>query len=345
MGKPNLMSCNAPGEALAEEETMKFGSGLAAAVLAGALSISGACAQGYPSRSITLVVPFAAGGPSDSIARLVGRSMSETLGQQIVVENTAGAGGTAGANRVAKAASDGHTLLIHHVALAAGAALYNNPGYDTLSAFEPVGLVNFGPFVLISKKGFSANTLSEFLDQVKRNAGAISVAHAGVGSGSHLCGIMLGQALGVTLNFVPYRGTAPALNDVVGGQVDLLCDQTTNAVPQIAAGTVKAFAVTSTQPIAQLPGLPTVGSAIPGFDLTVWHAIYGPKGMPKDAVDKLNAALQKALGDVEINKRFAELGTLLFPAAQRAPAALQAKLESEVKHWSAVVKAAGVQPQ
>jgi tripartite-type tricarboxylate transporter receptor subunit TctC len=320
---------------------------LGAALVVAVMSVSagGVLAQGYPSRAITLVVPYAAGGPSDSIARLVGKSMSETLGQQIVVENTAGAGGTTGANRVAKAANDGHTLLIHHLALAAGASLYNNPGYDTLTAFEPVGLVNFGPFVLISKNGFAANTLPELLAEMKANAGRISVAHAGVGSGSHLCGMMLAQALGVTLNFVPYRGTAPALNDIVGGQVDLLCDQTTNAVPQIAAKTVKAFAVTSPQPIAQLPGLPTLASAIPGFDLSVWHALYGPKGMPKDAVDKLNAALQKALADAEINKRFSELGTLLFPADQRGPAALQTKLAAEVKHWATVVRAAGVQPQ
>jgi tripartite-type tricarboxylate transporter receptor subunit TctC len=324
---------------------MRLGVWMAAAVAAAGAMTAPAGAQTYPSKAITLVVPFAAGGPSDSIGRLIARSMSETLGQQIVVENTAGAGGTTGANRVAKAANDGHTLLIHHLALAAGASLYNSPGYDTLTAFEPVGLVNSGPFVLISKTAFPANTLPELINEIRTNAGRLSVAHAGVGSGSHLCGLMLAQALGVSLNFVPYRGTAPALNDVVGGQVDLLCDQTTNAVPQINAKTVKAFAVTSPQPIAQLPGLPTVASAIPGFDLAVWHALYGPKGVPKDAVDKLNAALQKALADAEINRRFAELGTLLFPADQRSPAALQAKLAAEVKHWATVVKAAGVQPQ
>jgi tripartite-type tricarboxylate transporter receptor subunit TctC len=310
-----------------------------------ASSASTALAQGYPSKPITLVVPFAAGGPSDAIGRLVAKSMGDTLGQQIVVENTAGAGGTTAAARVAKAAPDGHTLLIHHVALSASASLYANLAYDTVSAFEPVGLVNYGPFVLISKTGFPAGNLTELLAELKKNAGTISVAHAGVGSGSHLCGIMLGQALGVKLNFVPYRGTAPALNDIVGGQVDVLCDQTTNAVPQIIAKTVKAYGVTSTVAIQQLPDLPTVASQLPGFDLTVWHAIYGPKGMAKDATDKLNAALQKALADAEINKRFADLGTLLFPADRRSPAALQAKLESEVKHWGAVVKAAGVQPQ
>ncbi len=302
-------------------------------------------AQGYPVKPITIIVPYAAGGPSDSIARIVSRSMSETLGQQIIVENVAGAGGTAGAARVAKASADGYTLLIHHVALSAGAALYKNPGYDTVTAFEPVGLVNYGPFVVISKKDYAAQNLKELLARFKAEGPKTNVAHAGVGSGSHLCGIMLGQALGTSFNYVPYRGTGPALNDVVGGQVDILCDQTTNALPQIQASTVKAYGVTSPQPISQLPTLPTVASEVTGFDLSVWHGIYGPKGMPKDVVDKLNAALQKALADADIQRRFTDLGTVLFTADQRSPAALQAKLEREVKHWAGVVKAAGIEQQ
>jgi tripartite-type tricarboxylate transporter receptor subunit TctC len=307
--------------------------------------MSPAAAQGYPVKPITLVVPFAAGGPSDSIARLLSRSLSETLGQQVIVENVAGAGGTAGAARVAKASPDGYTLLIHHVALSAGASLYKNPGYDTVTAFEPVGLVNSGPFVLISKKEYAAQSLKEILARFKAEGPRTNVAHAGIGSGSHLCGLMLGQALGTSFNFVPYRGTGPALNDVVGGQVDILCDQTTNALPQIEAGTVKAFGVTSPVPITQLPKLPTFSSELSGFDLAVWHGIYGPKGMSKDVVDRLNTALQKALADTEVQKRFTDLGTVMYPADQRTPAALQAKLEREVKHWASVVKAAGVEAQ
>jgi len=302
-------------------------------------------AQGYPNKPITMIVPFAAGGPSDSIGRLIGRSMSETLGQQIVIENIAGAGGTTGAARVAKAPADGYTLLIHHVALSAGASLYKNPGYDTVTAFEPIGLVNYGPFVLISKRDFPSQNLKDLLARLRTDGPKTNVAHAGVGSGSHLCGLMLGQAIGTSFNYVPYRGTGPALNDVVGGQVDLLCDQTTNALPQIQASTVKPFGVTSPQPIPQLPSLPTVASEVPGFDLSVWHGVYAPRGTPKDAIDRLNAALQKALGDAEIQRRFTELGTLLFPADQRSPAALQAKLEREVKHWATVARAAGVEPQ
>ncbi len=313
--------------------------------VATAAFVSPVLGQGYPNKPITFVVPYAAGGPSDLIARLVSRSLSETLGQQIVIENVAGAGGTTGAARVAKSAPDGYTLLIHHVALSAGASLYKSPGYDTVTAFEPVGLVNYGPFVLISKKEYPAEALKDMLVRLKAEGPKTNVAHAGIGSGSHLCGLMLSQALGTTFNFVPYRGTGPALNDVVGGQVDVLCDQTTNALPQIEAGTVKAFGVTSPVPIVQLPKLPTVASELPGYDLSVWHGVYGPKGMPKDVVDRLNAALQKALADAEVQKRFTDLGTVLFPADQRSPAALQAKLEREVKHWAGVVKAAGVEPQ
>jgi tripartite-type tricarboxylate transporter receptor subunit TctC len=312
---------------------------------AAAVFASAASAQVYPNKPITLVVPYAAGGPSDSIGRLISKVMSETLGQQIVVENVAGAGGTTAAARVAKANPDGYTLLIHHVALSAGASLYANPGYDTVTAFEPVGLVNYGPFVLISKKDFAANSLAELLAKMKADGPKITMAHAGVGSGSHLCGIMLSQALGASFTFVPYRGTAPAMNDTVGGQVDVLCDQTTNALPQIEGKTVKPFGVSSLQPISQLPGLPAIASQLNGFDLSVWHAVYGPKGMPAEATQKLNTALQKALADTEIQKRFADLGTLLFPADQRSPQALQSKLDSEVKHWAAVVKSANIQPQ
>jgi tripartite-type tricarboxylate transporter receptor subunit TctC len=309
------------------------------------LSSGAALAQAYPNRPITMVVPFAAGGPSDSIARLVGKVMGDTLGQQVIIENVAGAGGTAGAARVAKATPDGYTVLIHHLALAAGASLYNSPGYDTLTAFEPVGLVNYGPFVVIAKNAFPATTLPEFLARLKADVKTVSIAHAGTGSGSHLCGIMLGQALGVNFTFIPYRGTGPALNDVVAGQVDVLCDQTTNAVPQVQANTVKAFGVTSPERITQLPNLPTVASQLSGFDLSVWHGIYAPKGTPKEAMDKLHGALQKALADPVVQARFADLGTLLFPAEQRSQAALASKLDREVKHWAAVVKATGLQPQ
>jgi tripartite-type tricarboxylate transporter receptor subunit TctC len=319
--------------------------GLSMATMAVVSTGTQALAQTYPAKPITLIVPYAAGGPSDAIARMVSKVMADNLGQQIIIENVAGAGGTAGAARVAKSPPDGYTLLVHHLALAAGASLYNNPGYDTLTAFEPVGLINYGPFVLTSRATLEPTNLKELLAKLKADGSKMSTAHAGVGSGSHLCGIMLQQALQTTFNFIPYRGTAPALNDLVGGQVDVLCDQTTNALPQINSKTIKAFGVTATQPITQLPGLPTVGSEIPGFELSVWHALYASKGVPKDIVDKLNGALQKALADPDVQKRFTELGTLLFADDQRSPAALQGKLTKEVAHWANVVKTANVAPQ
>lgn len=318
---------------------------LSIVVAATAAFATPALAQGYPNKPITLIVPYAAGGPSDVAARLVIKGMSESLGQQLILENIAGAGGTAGAARLAKASPDGYTLMIHHVALSAAASLYKNPGYDTLTAFEPIGLVNYGPFVLTSKKDYPAQGLKEILAKLKVEGPKTSVAHAGTGSGSHLCGMMIAQALQTSFNYIPYRGTAPALNDIVGGQVEVLCDQTSNALPQIQANTVKAYGVTATQSLSQLPGLPTLASELPGFDLSVWHGIYGPKGLPKEVVEKLNIALQKTLADPDVQKRFNELGTILFPADQRSPAALQAKLEKEVKHWAGVVKTAGIEPQ
>jgi tripartite-type tricarboxylate transporter receptor subunit TctC len=321
-----------------------FKKSLAVASLAFAFTVT-AQAQEYPNKPITLVVPFAAGGPSDLIGRMVGKVMADNLGQQVIIENVAGAGGTTGAQRVAKAAPDGYTLLIHHLALAAGASLYQNPGYDTVTAFQPVGLINYGPFVLLSKKDYPTANLAALLAKMKADGEKVTVAHAGVGSGSHLCGMMLSQALGTKFTLVPYRGTGPALNDLVGGQVDILCDQTTNALPQVQGNTVKAYAVTALQSISQLPDLPPLASQLPGFDLSVWHGIYGPKGVPAASIIKLNAALQKALADEAVQKRFGELGTLLFAADQRAPEALQAKLEKEVKHWSVVVTAAGVPKQ
>lgn len=315
---------------------------VAAAVIATAAATS-AQAQTYPDKPITLVVPFAAGGPSDVIARLLGQSMSATLGQQVVIENVAGAGGTTAAGRVAKATPDGYTLLIHHVALAAGASLYPKLGYDTNAAFQPIGLVNYGPFVLAAKTGFAPNTATELFAKLKKDGPAVNVAHAGIGSGSHLCGLMLTQALGIQVTYVPYKGTGPAMNDLVGGQVDVLCDQTTNAIPQVTAGKVKAYAVTSGKRIEQLPNLPTVVEAgIPGFEVTVWHGLYAPAGTPAPVVAKLHGALQTALADATIQKRFTDLGTLLFPADQRSPEALGAYLKGEVARWSEAVTKAGV---
>ncbi len=252
---------------------------------------------GFPDRPITLIVSYAAGGPSDIIARALGQSMSISLGQPIVIENVPGAGGTAGAARAAKAQPDGYTLLIHHLALAAAAGLYPNLPYDTLTAFEPIGLVNFNPFVFTSKKGLPIGTAKEAVEYVRANKDKVAFGHAGVGSGSHLCNLLPQSALGIKVAEVAaYRGTAPAMNDIVAGQIDFLFDQTLGAIPQIQAGTIKAFAVTSSARLDQLKDLPTMLEAgLTGFEVTQWHALYAPAGTPKVALDKIGAALEKAL--------------------------------------------------
>lgn len=310
-----------------------------AAGLAGlALGMGSAMADTYPSRPVTLVVPYSAGGPSDAIARLLGQNMSATLGQPMVIENVVGAGGTTGAGRVAKATPDGYTLLIHHVALAASPALYASLPYDTAKAFETVGLVNYGPMILLSKKDYGASNMAELIAKVKADGEKTTIAHAGVGSNSYLCAQLIQKALGVKMTDVGYRGTGPAMNDLMGGQVDLLCEQSTTAVPQIKGNTVKAFAVTSKDRLDVVKDLPTLQEAgLKGFDFVIWHGIYAPKGTPADVVAKLNAALQKALNDPMIQQKFTEVGTSVFPAADRTPGAHLKQFEKEMGVWKTVI--------
>ncbi len=297
----------------------------------------------FPNQPMTMIVSYAAGGPSDIIARALGQSMSVTLGQPIIIENVAGAGGTAGAARAAKARPDGHTLLIHHLALAAGASLYPNLTYDTLTAFEPIGLVNFNPFVLTSKKGLPVSTAKDAIDYIRANKDKISLGHAGVGSGSHLCNLLLQSALGIKVAEVAYRGTAPAMNDIVAGQIDFLFDQSLGAIPQIQGGTIKAFAVTSSTRLDQLKDLPTMQEAgLTGFDVIQWHSLYAPAHTPRTALDKIAAALEVALKDQGIIKRFTELGSPMFPEGKRGALEAKTMLRGEVEKWSRVIKSAGV---
>jgi tripartite-type tricarboxylate transporter receptor subunit TctC len=300
----------------------------------------------YPSKPINLLVPFAAGGASDTIARLVGKSMSETLGQQVIIENVAGAGGTAGAARLAKAAPDGYTLLVHHLAITASASLYGNLPYKAETAFSPVGLINSGPYVITARMGFEANDVKEMLAKIKSSGGKVTMAHSGIGAGSHLCATLLSQAIGAEVTQVPYRGAAQSAQDIIAGNVDLLCEQTVTALPHIETKKVKAYAVTSLTPVSQLPGIPTLDAAgIKGFDLTNWHGLYAPQGTPTALVETLNSALQKAMSDSEIQKRFVDLGTDLYPSAERTPAAHAGKFNAELKRWAEVVQKAGIKPQ
>jgi len=317
-------------------------------VLAGLMAFglcSPAAAQGFPSKPIALIVPFAAGGPSDVIARLLGEHMGRTLGQQVIVENVAGAGGTAGAKRLASSEPDGHTLLIHHLALAAAPSLYSNLGYDTQTAFAPIGLVNTGPMVIAGKLALPPVDGKAFFPYAKLQADKLTIAHAGVGSNAHLCAVLLSQALGVKFAQVAYRGTGPAMNDLVGGQVDVLCDQSTTAVPQVQGDKIRAYAVTSPERLGVLPNTPTSREAGTEIDMTIWHGIYAPKGTPAAALDKLNGALRAALKDPAVLERFKAVGTSAFAEAEWTRDAHAKRFAAEIAKWAASLKAAGVTPQ
>lgn len=315
---------------------------LATGLVLGGLAAAPAEAQTFPARQVTIVVPFAAGGPSDAIGRMLADHMGRTLGQQVIVENVAGAGGTAGATRVAQAPADGYTLLLAHVALKAAPALYNNLRYDTLTAFEMVGTVNQGPMVITGKLALPPQNAREFFAYAKAQGDKLTVAHAGVGSNSHICTILIGQAIGVKPTMVAYRGTGPAMNDLVAGQVDMLCDQSTTAVPQIQGRTIRPYAVTSAQRLPVLPDVPTSTESGVPMDLTIWHGLYAPKGAPAEALNRIHAALQTALADASIIERFGAVGTTPFPANQRSREAHRTIFEAEVARLGKALREAGV---
>lgn len=314
----------------------------AVAALAGFVGTS-AYAEGYPDRSITMVVPFAAGGPTDTVSRLIAEKMSAELGQQIIVENVGGAGGTLGAGNVAAAEADGYTILLHHIGMATSATLYRNLAYKPLEAFEYVGLVTEVPMTIVARKDFEPTDMASMIAYVKENADTITMANAGIGAASHLCGMLFMQALEAPIVTVPYKGTGPAMTELLGGQVDMMCDQSTNTAEQIKGGTIKAYAVTSPVRLDIFPDLPTVAeSGLPGVEVSIWHGIYAPKGTPAEATERLSAALQVALADPDIAVKFADLGTAPSSATDATPAALQARLETEIARWKPVIEAAGV---
>ncbi|WP_455271268.1 tripartite tricarboxylate transporter substrate-binding protein [Rhizobium herbae] len=319
--------------------TAIFGMTALAAVSLTSLSAN---AQTYPDRTITMVVPFSAGGPTDTVARLVAESMSKDLGQQIVVENVGGAGGSLGAGRVAQADPDGYTVLLHHIGMATSATLYRKLAYDTLNAFEYVGLVTDVPMTIVARKDFEPTDLKGLIDYVKANKDKVTVANAGIGAASHLCGMMFMSAIDTPLVTVPYKGTGPAMTDLLGGQVDIMCDQTTNTTKQILGGTIKAYAVTSPARLPVLPDVPTAAEGgLADFQVGIWHGVYAPKGTPAEATERLSKALQVALKDPNVVARFAELGTVPSAEAEATPAALKAKLEGEIARWKPVIEAAG----
>ncbi len=306
---------------------------------------TGGAAAAYPDKAITMVVPFAAGGPTDKVARDLAVVLSKELGgQQVAIENVGGAGGTLGAAKVAKAQPDGYTLLLHHIGMATSPGLYRNLPYKTLDDFEYLGMVIDVPMTLIGRPNLPAASYAELVKWLEANRGKINLANAGLGAASHLCGLLLQQSLKINMTTVPYKGTAPAMNDLLGGQVDILCDQTTNTSGQIAAGAVRAYAVTTLKPLTTpaLAKLPTLDSqGLKGFKVSIWHGLYAPRGTPKAVLDTINSALRAALKDPEFIKRQEALGAVVITDNRVNPGEHKKFVEAEINKWGPVIKAAG----
>lgn len=314
---------------------------LALALAMGAATV---LAQDYPSRPITMVMPYAPGGPGDAITRVFAASMQKTLGQPIVVDNTAGASGTIGTTKVARSKPDGYTLLMIHVSHATSLAMFRSLPYHPVDDFEPIGQATMGPMLVFSRSDFPAKDLNEFVAYVKANSSKVSLAHAGVGSASHLCGLMLMNTLKVKLNEIPYKGTGPALNDLMGGQVDLLCDQTSGTVPAVKAGKIKAYAVAGPSRLPSLPEVPAFGeSGVEGFDINISFGLYAPRGTPTPVLDQLSGALQKAVADPDVRKRLDGMGISAVNADRARPEALRAHLKTEIDTLGSLLTKAGVQ--
>jgi len=309
----------------------------------GLASAALAQAQGtWPTKPIALVVPFAAGGPTDVVARTLGAAMTKSLGQTVVVENKLGAGGTVAASYVAKTAPDGYTFFIHHNGMATSTALYRKLAYDPLKDFEFVSQAVEVPMTLLARKDFPAANFQELVTYIRANKDKVNLANAGLGAVSQLCGMMFQRAIGVQVTEVPFQGTAPAMNALLGGQVDVLCDQTTQTVPQIKAGSVKLYGVTTKNRVKVLPNAPTLAEqGLKDFEVVVWHGIYAPKGTPRAIVDRMNAAVRTALKDPDVIKRMDDLGAEIVPDASNTPEALQAWLKAEIDKWGPVIKAGG----
>ena len=313
---------------------------IAAAVLAA--GAAGAFAQQYPAKPVQMIVPFSAGGPTDVVARSLAQAMSKAIGGNIVVDNRPGAGGTLGAEMVKNAQPDGHTLLLHHIGMATAPALYRTLRFNPLTDYEFVGLVVDVPMTLVGKKDLPPANFKDLLPYVKTNAQKLNLANAGIGSASHLCGLLLMSRLETDLTTVPYKGAAPAMTDLQGGQVDLLCDQTTNTSQPIQSGRIKAYGATTQQRLSVLPDVPTLAEqGLPNFEIAVWHALYAPKGTPKPVVDKLVKGLQDSLGDAAFKESMGKLGAIVVPASKATPEALGGYLKAEIDRWTPIIKKAG----
>ena len=318
---------------------------LLACVAAATLGLtSPAFSQGaFPDKPIALVVPFAAGGPTDVVARMIAIPMGKALGQTVLVENAVGAGGTIAAAKVARAAPNGHTIFLHHMGMSTAPALYKKLSFDPLKDFEYIGQVVDVPMTLLARKDFPAANFAELQTYIKAQGNKVSLANAGLGAVSHLCGLLFQSHMGVELNTIPFSGTGPAMNALLGGQVDLLCDQTTQTVPLIKDGRVKVYGVTSLTRLAALPDVPTLNElGLKGFEVKVWHGMYAPKGTPAPVLEKINAALRVAMQDPMVKQRLADLSSDIPPMEKISAAGLKNHLEAEIAKWAPVIKKAGV---
>lgn len=309
---------------------------------AAALSLGGAAAQEFPSKNVTLIVPFAAGGPTDVVARLLADGLSKALGQPVIVDNVAGAGGTIASAKVANAKPDGYTLLVHHPGITSAATLYRTLPYDTKTAFQPIGLISHTAMTIIAKPDFEPNTFQEAIDYIRKNKDKVTFGNAGLGAVSHLCGMLFQSMLGVQMTTVPYKGTGPVMNDLRGKQIDMSCDQATTTTSHIKAKGIKAYAVTTKTRIADLPDLPTADEAgLKGFDLSVWNAVFAPKGTPEAVVKKLTAAVQAAIAEPKYIERLKDINT--FPASkdEATPEGLGQQFHANLDRWTPIIKQAG----
>jgi len=314
-----------------------LGVAIAAPLIAG-----GAQAQSWPERSITMVIPFAPGGPTDVVGRMVAEAMGRELGQNVLVQNVGGAGGTTGTNRVAQAAPDGYTILLHNIGISTAPTLYRRLPYDPLTAFETIGLVTATPMVWLARPGLPVQNFAEMIAMVRARGEAVNLANAGLGSASHLCGTLFQASLGVRVTSVSYTGSGPIYPELMADRLDIYCDQTTSATPFVTSGRVRGLAVTTAEPMAQLPGIPTAGQAgMPGFEIAIWHGIYAPRGTSAAIVTRLNTAMKAALADARVVARMNELGSPPEPVSRQDPAVHRAHLAAEIARWRPVLLAAG----
>jgi tripartite-type tricarboxylate transporter receptor subunit TctC len=315
----------------------------ALAALTFAIVASVAAAQEYPTKPVVLVIPFAAGGPTDTLGRHLGVIMSKSLKQQVLVDNTVGAGGTIAVNKVAKAKPDGYMILLHHIGMSTAPALYRKLPFNPLTDFEYIGQVADVPMTVIAKKTLPPDNFKDFIPYVKQNKDKLNYGNAGLGAASHLCGLLLMSALQTDITTVPFSGTGPAMTALLGGQIDFMCDQTTNTTAQIEAKSVKAYGVTSAKRVPSLPNLPTLQEqGLKDFEVVVWHGLYAPKGTPKPVLEKLNAALKTAIQDASFKEALAKLGSVPVSVDKATPEGLQKHLKAEIEKWGPVIKKAGV---